>query len=106
MNLKKTMDKLCTPAYLYFLISAIMYVFLLVQNLLSKDKLNYCAGSFTCQVSSVSVIFLLKALYIVFWTFVLNALCDYGFKKLSWFIFLLPYLLLAVLVGFLMVDKM
>ena len=35
-----------------------------------------------------------------------GALCDYGFKKLSWFIFLLPYLLLAVLVGFLMVDKM
>lgn len=105
MNFKKTLDKLCSPAYFYFLISAIMFVLLLIQNLFSKDSFKYCAGSFACEVSSISAIFLMKAVYIIFWTFVLNALCDYGYTKLSWFIFLLPYLLLAILVGFLMIEK-
>lgn len=105
MDLSKTINKLCTPAYLYFFISSIMYLLVLVQNVFNGNSNEYCAGSYTCNVSNVIIVFLLKALYITFWTFVLNAFCDYGFSKLSWFLVLFPYLLLAVIIGLLFLKE-
>ena len=105
MNLNKTVNKLCAPAYLYFFISSIMFLLVLVQNLYNGNNYEFCAGSYTCNVSNTVIIFLLKALYIAFWTFVLNAFCDYGFTKLSWFLILFPYLLLAVMIGVLFLKE-
>ena len=106
MNLDKMVNKLCTPAYFYFLISMILFVMLLAQNVFNGKINELCAGSFTCSVSNVIIIFVLKALYISFWTFVLNALCDYGYKKLSWFLVLFPFLLFAVGLGMLFLQDM
>ena len=100
------LNKLCTPAYFYFLISTIMFVTLLGQNIFNGKINELCAGSFTCSVSNVVLVFVLKALYISFWTFVLNCLCNYGYKKLSWFLVLFPFLLLAVALGILFLREM
>ena len=80
--------------------------YLLVQNFLNGNVNELCAGSFTCNVSNVIVVFVIKALYISFWTFVLHALCDYGYKRLSWFLVLFPFILCAVLLGMLFLKEM
>ena len=98
-------NNLCTPAFFYFAISMILFVMLLVQNFLNGNVNELCAGSFTCNVSNVIVVFVIKALYISFWTFVLHALCDYGYKKLSWFLVLFPFLLFAVGLGMLLLQE-
>ena len=82
-----------------------MFLLVLVQNLYNGNNSEFCAGSYTCNVSNTVIISLLKALYIAFWTFVLNAFCDYGFSKLSWFLVLFPYLLLAVMIGVLFLKE-
>tara|TARA_X000000950_G_C13646530_1_gene549816 strand:+ start:401 stop:721 length:321 start_codon:yes stop_codon:yes gene_type:complete len=106
MNLNKMVNNLCTPAFFYFAISMILFVMLLVQNFLNGNVNELCAGSFTCNVSNVIVVFVIKALYISFWTFVLHALCDYGYKRLSWFLVLFPFILCAVLLGMLFLKEM
>lgn len=100
------LSKLCSPAYFYFLISTIMFVMLLSQNIFNGKMNELCAGSFTCNVSNVILVFVLKALYISFWTFVLNSLCNYGYKKLSWFLVLFPFLLFAVVLSILFLREM
>lgn len=102
---QKILNKLCSPAYFYFSISMILFIMLLTQNIYNGKINELCAGSFTCSVSNVIIIFILKALYISFWTFVLNALCDYGYKKLSWILVLFPFLLFAVLLGILLLKE-
>jgi hypothetical protein len=42
--------KLCTPAYVYLVISVISMVMLIFQNAGNHNK--YCAGEFECQVPS------------------------------------------------------
>ena len=88
---------LCTPAYLYFVISIIGLVILAIQNLGNTQK--YTIGSFSTLVPNTLFIFFLKLVYIAFWTWVLNYLCKSGFTGVSWFLFLIPFLLFFVLIG-------
>ena len=105
MKLNKKIENLCSPAYFYFLISTILFISLLGQNIFNGKINELCAGSFTCSVSNVGIIFLLKFLYIIFWTFVLNALCDYGYKKLAWFVVLIPFILMALILALFILNK-
>jgi len=43
--------------------------------------------------------FVAKVLYVIFWTFVLNTLCNYGYYKLSWFILLLPFIIFFIVIA-------
>lgn len=90
--------KICTPAFLYFVLSIISFVVLGLQNVDGDDK-KLCAGSYTCSVASKSVIFILHAIYIMFWTFVLDLLCKSGYSELSWFIVFLPFMLFFLFLG-------
>ena len=99
MKLAKTIKSLCTPAYFYLVVSVVFIALLVVQNLLNGNPKELCVGSYSCGVSNIVLVFVLKALYVAFWTFVLDALCKYGLKKLSWFLVLFPFLLFAVLLG-------
>ena len=49
--------------------------------------------------------FLFKALYILFWTFVLNAICKAGYKEVSWFMVLLPIILLFIIIGMVVLNS-
>ena len=82
MNIMKSVKALCPPAHLYLVVSVVMVALLVVQNLFNGNVNEYCVGSYSCNVSNVVLVFALKALYIAFWTFVLDALCKYGLKKL------------------------
>ena len=93
----KGLRNLCTPSYVYLVISAIALVVMMYQNMGNVDK--YCLGSYSCNVSSTALIFVIKAIYILFWTWVLNLICKAGAPGVAWFVLLLPFILLFVILG-------
>ena len=99
MNLNKTYKTLCAPAQFYLVISVILGGLILVQNLFHGDVTELCVGSYTCDISHVVVFFVIKILYVIFWTWILNLLCSKGLKSLSWFLVLVPFVLFALLLG-------
>jgi hypothetical protein len=98
LNLKE----LCPPAYLYFIISMLMFVLSLFQNFGNTDKYN--VGIYSCIVPSCIIIFILKFSYILFWTWVLNLICKDGYSSISWFLILFPYILFFILIGLLFLN--
>ena len=102
MNLVKKIHKLCTPAYVYLVISVFGMISMMLQN--AGNTNSYCVGNFECDVPSTAAVFVGKAIYVAFWTFVLNALCKAGYKKVSWFLVLIPFILAAILIGMLMLN--
>ena len=51
MNFVKDIRRLCTPAYLYLIISSISTIALMFQN--TGSSTTFCAGSFECDTPSV-----------------------------------------------------
>ena len=93
---------LCTPASLYFIISMIGLFIVLMQNLGYSD--SYHVGSFSCRVPSTTAVFIVKLIYILFWTYILNLICKDGHVGVSWLLVLLPWILLFVIIGLLMIN--
>jgi ABC-type multidrug transport system permease subunit len=77
--MNKEFSKLCTPAKIYFAIAVIASVFGLFNGV------------------SIIAIFI-KLIFAFIWTFILAWLCDKGFKNLSWFLVLLPYIVITLAV--------
>lgn len=71
----KNFSKLCTPARIYFAIAVIAAVYALFNG------------------ASMMMEFW-KIVFAFIWTFVLGWLCDKGYKSISWFLVLLPYILM------------
>jgi hypothetical protein len=69
--------QLCTPAKVYFAIAVIACVIALFNGM---------------RLTAIAV----KLIFAFIWTFVLGWLCTKGFKTLSWFLVLLPYIIIAL----------
>ncbi len=91
------LSQLCTPSYVYFIISALAIVISGLQNMGNKHK--YSLGMFSCYVPSCVMVFAIKITYILFWTWILNLMCKDGHSGIAWFLVLFPFILLFVLVG-------
>jgi hypothetical protein len=78
MKLTKTFKELCTPAALYFVISVIAIIIALFNGM---------------KLMAVGI----KAVFVIIYTFFLNFLCKKGFKSVSWFLVLLPYILMLTI---------
>jgi hypothetical protein len=98
MKIAKTIRSLCTPAYIYFLISIFALVLMLTQNMMGESD-RYCLGVYSCPSQNNASIFIAKFLYIVFWTFILNSICKTGFTGISWFLVLFPFIFMFVALG-------
>ena len=73
----KNFSKLCTPAKIYFGIAVIAIIIALFNG--------------------VSLLLAFSKLFFAFiWTFVLGWLCDKGYSSISWFLVLLPYVVIAL----------
>jgi hypothetical protein len=94
--------ELCTPASIYFVISIISLALILLQNLGNQNSYN--VGSFSCRVPNTALIFIIKLIYILFWTWILNLICKDGHTNISWLLILLPWILLFVMMGLLMIN--
>jgi ABC-type dipeptide/oligopeptide/nickel transport system permease subunit len=75
--MNKDFSKLCTPAKIYFAIAVIASIIALVSGL---------------GIVAVGV----KLIFAFIWTYILSWLCDKGFKTISWFLVLLPYIIIAL----------
>jgi len=91
------LSQLCTPSYVYFIISVLAIVISAIQNMGNSNK--YTLGMFSCNVPSCIAIFIVKIIYILFWTWILNLICRDGYPGIAWFLVLLPFILLFVIMG-------
>lgn len=96
-SLQKMVKQLCTPSFIYLVMSSIAFIILASQNI--ADSRRFCLGKLSCQIPHVSLVFLIKILYIAFWTWVINALCKSGYKSLAWVVLLFPVLFFFILAG-------
>jgi len=101
-NFPKTLKELCTPAMIYFVISITSLIMVLFQNLGNSNSYNI--GSFSCRVPNTALVFVAELIYVLFWTYVLNLICKDGHTSLSWLLVLLPWILLFVMIGILMLN--
>jgi len=76
---KETFSKLCTPAKIYF----------------SLAILSIIIGLFSGVRLFMIVI---KLVFAFVWTYVLSWLCKKGFKALSWFLVLLPFIMMFLVI--------
>jgi hypothetical protein len=75
MEMKKAFAELCTPAKIYF----------------SLAILSILLGLF----NGIHVVMILTKLFFAFiWTYILAWLCKKGLKTLSWFLVLLPFIMI------------
>jgi len=91
-------QSLCTPAFIFFVISVISLLVMLFDNL--ENTHQYCFGNVSCNVANTSTIFIVEIIFLVFWTWFLNAICSRGYANVAWFILLFPYILLFALLLF------
>ena len=68
-----------------------------IQNYGNTDM--YCLGNYSCEVNNTFMIFLIKLAYVLLWTWILNLICQAGVPSLSWFLVLLPIIIMFVLIA-------
>ena len=76
------LSDLCTPAQIYFVISIITLILAVIKRF---------------KISTI----MMKVITIAVWTWFLNFLCSKGYKSVSWFLVLLPFLFITL--GFIMI---
>ena len=94
--------KLCTTSYVYLVISSIALIVMLYQNIGNVN--TYCLGSYSCAVSSTALIFIIKAVYILFWTWVLNLMCKADATGIAWIVLLLPVIIMFILICAMLIN--
>ena len=75
--MKEAFNKLCTPAKIYFAIAVIAAIIALFSGI---------------RIMAVVI----KLVFAFIWTFILEWLCKKGYKSISWFLVLLPYIIIAL----------
>jgi hypothetical protein len=103
MPFPSKLKDLCTPSAVYFVISILGLAILSLQNISNRDL--YTIGTFSCKVPSTLLVFTLKLIYILFWTWILNLICRDNHSGIAWFLVLLPFILLFVIIGLLMINQ-
>jgi hypothetical protein len=102
MAFPRSLKELCSPAALYFIVSIFSLLMILFQNLGNSN--SYHMGNFSCRVPSTTLIFIIKLIYILFWTWILNLICKDGHTGISWLLVLFPFILFFILIGMIMIN--
>ena len=99
MNIEKMFNKLCSPAKFYLVITTIIFVAVVLQNLINGKMDEFCIGTAKCSTPHIILVFISNIAYTLFWTWLLNWFCSKKLESLSWFIVIIPFLLAAILLG-------
>lgn len=90
--------KLCTPAMVYLAISVVAIFVMFLQNIGNREV--YCVGKHQCHSTfSLPFIFLIKIVYVMFWTWILNIICGSGYENIAWFLVLIPFILFFLFIA-------
>jgi hypothetical protein len=100
MKLIESINSLCKPSYIYLVVSIVVMIIIVIQNLLKSNIKKLCLGPFSCSVPNVIIILIIKLITIVLWTMILDALCKYGLTLLSWILIIIPFILSVAMVIF------
>lgn len=98
MAFPKKLKELCTPALLYFILSVFGILVSVFQNLGNSNI--YTLGNFSTSVPNTLLVFIVKIIYVLFWTWILNLMCKDGHHEISWFLVLLPFILYFLILVF------
>jgi hypothetical protein len=85
---------LCDPAFYYLLISMIIIIWTAFQNI--GQGHYYCVGTQVCPNTNVYTIFIIKIIYVLVWTWILNLLCKNELTVISWVLVLIPIILMLL----------
>lgn len=97
------LKNLCTPAYVYLILSMIAILVIAIQNYNNTNV--YCLGNFSCVTTTgIWLIFIIKIMYVLLWTWILNIICSAGWGPLAWFLVLIPYILFFVLLSMMFIT--
>ena len=88
---------LCTPSWIYLVVSMIGLIVLAFYNI-NGDVNSYCIGPYSCQVVNLYILFFIKFLYILFWTWILNIVCKTVGNTFAWILLFLPFVVFAIMV--------
>ena len=94
-------DNLCAPAQIYLIVSVVMLVlsyfgFSAISQQLSMHESSsplLQSLNFTYQ-KDTRTSYVVQGVFIILWTWVLSYLCRKGYTSLSWFLVLLPWILM------------
>lgn len=87
---------LCPPAYIYLVVSTVWFIlFVIFLNNGTLNMNDYCMDT-ECSKPSIAFMILFKAMFIIFWTWVLNFICRSGYPGVSWFLFLFPFIIMIL----------
>jgi len=103
MAIPKKLSQLCKPSFIYFVISAIGLAMAAIQNMGNKDI--FCLGNFSCSVPSTIFVFIVQIIYVLFWTWILNLICNDGYTNIAWLLVLFPFVLLFVILGIVIINQ-
>ena len=98
--------KMCTPAVVYFFISLFTLLILVGMNFSNHGTNNtLCVGNYDCPTDNLFIVYLVKSLYILFMTIVLDSLCTNGYATISWFLVFFPLIMYFIILGFYMIFQ-
>lgn len=90
MAFPRKIRDLCAPSMLYFIISIISLIVAILMNLGHNNKL--VLGNYSMNVVNTTLIFVIKLIFILFWTWILNLICKDGYEVISWILVFLPFI--------------
>ena len=90
-----TTKNLCSPAFVYFALSILGLIIVIFHNLGNSKVYNL--GTFSANVPSTTLVFVIKLIYILFWTWILNLICRDGHSWVAWFLVLFPFVLIVLI---------
>lgn len=102
-SILKNISNLCFPSWIYFIISILVWIILLITNLSQSTHMNI--GNYHYHVISTPIMFLMQLIYIIFWTYVLNLICKDGHPEISWILVLLPFIVIFLMAFFIEINR-
>ena len=92
MAFPRKIRDLCAPSMLYFIISIIGLIVAILTNLGHHNKL--VLGSYSMNVVNTTLVFVIKLIFILLWTWILNLICRDGYEIISWILVFLPFIVM------------
>jgi hypothetical protein len=104
MTILETFYNLCLPSKLYMILGIILLIVSYYHDLKTNDEEKICLGNLKCAIKNKPAYYAFNLTFILFWAWLLNLLCRYGWVKTAWFIFIFPYIIIFLVL--ILITKM
>jgi len=88
-NIIEKINNLCGPANFYFHFALVSIIFSILYQLFNKNEFK--------DYNSMILYYLIRIMFLLLFTFLLNWLCSIGLINLSWFLLYYPAIIFIIL---------